>query len=132
MNTLNAEQAAGLLHLNVKRVQAMARAGKLPAVRVGRKWLFPLEQLEAILGLPAPARGQTSMAISARNRLRGRITRLHVDGLMAEVNLRIGDQDLVSLITRSSAERLGLKVGDEAFAIIKSTEIMVGKEGADA
>jgi molybdopterin-binding protein len=131
MNMLNAEQAAGLLHLNVKRVQAMARAGKLPAARVGRKWLFPLEQLESILGVPARARGRAPLAISARNRLHGRITRLHVDGLMAEVNLRIGDQDLVSLITRSSAERLGLKVGDEAFAIIKSTEVMVGKEGAE-
>jgi len=132
MNTLNAEQAAGLLHLNVKRVQAMARAGKLPAVRVGRKWLFPLDQIEAILGAGTTARGPSSFTISARNRLRGTITRLHLDGLMAEVTLRIGDQDLISIITRSSAERLGLTVGDEAFAVIKSTEIMIGKEGADA
>lgn len=131
MNTLNAEQAAGLLHLNVKRVQAMARAGKLPAVRVGRKWLFPLEQLHSILGAPAPARGQASLSLSARNKLRGTITRLDTDGLMAEVSLRIGDQDLVSIITRSSAERLGLKVGDEALAIIKSTEVMLGKEGTE-
>ena len=131
MNTLNVEQTAGLLHLNVKRVQAMARAGKLPAVRVGRKWLFPREQLESILGCPVPAHGSPTLAISARNRLRGRVTRLHVDGLMAEVSIRIGDQEVVSVITRSSAERLGLKVGDEAFAIIKSTEIMIGKQGAE-
>lgn len=131
MNTLTAEQAAGLLHLNVKRVQAMARAGKLPAVRVGRKWLFPREQLESILGCPVPARGQGSLAISARNRLRGRVTRLLLDGLMAEVYLRIGDQEVVAVITRSSAERLGLKVGGEALAIIKSTEIMIGTQGAD-
>jgi molybdopterin-binding protein len=132
MNTLNAEQAAGLLHLNVKRVQAMARAGKLPAVRVGRKWLFPREQLESILGCPVPMRAHGALAISARNRLRGRVTHIHVDGLMAEVTLRIGDQDLVSVITKSSVERLGLEVGDEAFAIIKSTEVMVGKEGVEA
>jgi molybdopterin-binding protein len=35
------------------------------------------------------------------------------------------------MITRSSAERLGLQVGDEAFAVIKSTEIMIGKEGRE-
>lgn len=131
MNTLNAEQAASLLHLNVKRVQAMARAGKLPAVRVGRKWLFPRGQLESILGYPVPVRAQGGLAISARNRLRGRVTMVRTDGLMAEVHLRIGDQDLASVITRSSAERLGLAVGDEAFAIIKSTEVMIGKEGVE-
>jgi molybdate transport system regulatory protein len=55
-----------------------------------------------------------------------------MDGLMAEVALRIGDQELVSVITRSSAERLALKVGDEAFAIVKSTEVIIGKPGIDA
>jgi excisionase family DNA binding protein len=40
MRTLNAHETADLLHLNVKRVQGLARAGKLPAVRVGRRWLF--------------------------------------------------------------------------------------------
>ncbi len=49
---------------------------------------------------------------------------------MAEVALRIGDQTLVSIITRSSAERLGLKVGDEVFAVIKSTEVMIGKRSS--
>jgi molybdopterin-binding protein len=132
MDTLDADQAAGMLHLNVKRVQAMARAGKLPAVRVGRKWLFPRDQIESLLGCPVPASGGHALSISARNRLRGRVVRLIVDGLMAEVVLRIGDQELVSVITRSSAERLGLKVGDDAYAIIKSTEIMVGKQGSEA
>jgi molybdopterin-binding protein len=46
---------------------------------------------------------------------------------MCEVRLDIGGQELVSVITRSSAERLGLKVGDEALAVIKSTEVMIGK-----
>jgi molybdopterin-binding protein len=132
MNTLNAEEAAALLHLNVKRVQGLAREGKLPAARVGRKWLFRRQDLEALLGAPPPGpQGGSHMSISARNRLRGEISRLTLDGLMAEVQLRIGDQELVSVITRSSAERLGLKVGDEVFAVIKSTEIMIGKEGQD-
>lgn len=131
MNMLDAEEAAQFLHLNVKRVQSLAREGKLPAARVGRKWLFRREELEALLGRPAPAPEGRSIAISARNRLRGRISRLALDGLMAEVQLRIGDQELVSVITRSSAERLGLKVGDEVVAVIKSTEIMIGKEGRE-
>jgi molybdate transport system regulatory protein len=131
MNTLNAEEAAELLHLNVKRVQGLAREGKLPAARVGRKWLFRREELEALLGRPAAAPPRRALAISARNRLRGSISRLSLDGLMAEVQVRIGDQELVSMITRSSAERLGLRVGDEVFAVIKSTEVMIGKEGRE-
>jgi len=51
---------------------------------------------------------------------------------MAEVVLRIGDQELVAVITRTAAERLGLAVGDDAFAVIKSTEVMVGKLGVEA
>ena len=132
MNTLNAEEAARLLHLNVKRVQSLARAGKLPAARVGRKWLFRRDELEALLGRPAVPTPSGSMAISARNRLRGSIARLQYDGLMAEVVLRIGDQELVSVITRSSADRLGLEVGDEVFAVVKATEVILGKEGREA
>jgi molybdopterin-binding protein len=132
MNTLNAEEAARLLHLNVKRVQSLARAGKLPAARVGRKWLFRRDELEALLGRPAVPAQSGSMAISARNRLRGSIARLQYDGLMAEVELRIGDQELVSVITRSSADRLGLEVGDEVFAVVKATEVILGKEGREA
>jgi molybdate transport system regulatory protein len=131
MNTLNAEEAAQLLHLNVKRVQGLARAGKLPAARVGRKWLFRREELEALLGRASSTPARRPLAISARNRLRGTISRLTVDGLMAEVLVRIGDQELVAMITRSSAERLGLARGDEVFAVIKSTEVMIGKEGSE-
>ena len=126
METLNVRQAADLLHLNAKRVQSLARAGKLPAVRVGRKWLFHQDQIEKLLGRRSAA--QHPLAISARNRLRGEVAHLRLDGLMAEVVLRIGDQELVSVITRSSAENLGLRVGDAAYAVIKSTEVMIGKE----
>ncbi len=55
-----------------------------------------------------------------------------VDGVMAEVRLRIGEQELVSIITRGSVERLRLRVGDEVIAVIKSTEIMIGKETTHA
>jgi molybdate transport system regulatory protein len=131
MNTLNVQEAAKLLHLNVKRVQGLAREGKLPASRVGRKWLFRREELEALLGRTKSSPPTGSLTISARNRLRGQISRLAFDGLMAEVQLRVGDQQVVSIITRSSAERLGLKIGDEVFAVVKATEIMIGKEGRE-
>jgi molybdate transport system regulatory protein len=129
MHTLNAEQAARLLQLKVKRVQILARQGKLPAFRVGRKWLFRGDEIERMLGASANDGAPRPLELSARNRLMGTVTRLTFDGLMAEVQLRIGDQDLIAVITRSSAERLGLKVGGTAFAVIKSTEIIIGAEG---
>src|SRR5207249_1903935 len=126
MRTLNAEEAANLLHLNVKRVQDLARSGKLPAVRVGRKWLFHRRDLDRLLGQGKPSTLPLERA-SARNQLRGEVTSLRQDGLMAEVKVRIGDQELVSMITRSSSERLGLRVGDPVYAVIKSTEIMIAR-----
>ncbi len=129
LHLLTVAETARLLHLNVKRVQALARAGKLPATRVGRKWLFPRDRVEALLGGPArSAAGSGSVELSARNQLRGRIRGLAVEGLMCEVRLDIGGQELVSIITRASAERLRLKAGDEVLAVIKSTEVMIGRD----
>ena len=126
MALLSAEQAASYLHLNVKRVQALARAGKLPGRRVGRKWLFDERDLEAVLGRGAKS-DSAGLDLSARNQLRGRVVGLNVDGLMAEVRIGIGDQELVAIITRSSAERLRLAMGDQVFAVVKSTEVMIAK-----
>ncbi len=127
MDLLSTAETAAVLHLNVKRVQELARAGKLPAARVGKKWLFRRDQLEHLLGAVPPSAARTAVEISARNQLRGRVTGVKLDGVMAEVRVRIGDEELVSIITRSSAERLRLKVGDDVLAVIKSTEIMIGK-----
>lgn len=128
MDTLSVPQAAELLHIHPRRVRALARAGALPAARIGRKWLFRREELDRLLGRSQPAAPQTLEGLSARNHLRGRITRLSLDGLMAEVRLDVGGQELVSIITRASAERLGLAEGAEVFAVIKATEVMVGRE----
>jgi molybdopterin-binding protein len=133
---LTAQEAAKLLRLNVKRIQAMARTGRLNASRVGRKWLFPRAPLLAKLGHrePAPERPlqarplrERPLDISARNSLWGPIVGLTLGDVMAEVRVQIGDQELVAIITRSSAERLGLAVGDTVAAVIKSTEVMIGK-----
>lgn len=126
---ITADEAAKLLHLNVKRIQFLARAGALPAVRVGRKWLFQRTALvpsrPAVTGV-RPSES-TALEISARNRLRGTISGITADGVMAEVRVCIADQEIVSIITSSSAKRLGLAVGDEVFAVVKSTEVMIAK-----
>ena len=127
MGLLSADQAAAYLHLNVKRIQALARSGKLPGRRVGRRWLFDERDLDAALGRASNPES-AGLDLSARNQLRGRINAIHIEGLMAEVRIAIGDQELVALITRSSSERLGLRVGDTAVAVIKSTEVMIGKD----
>jgi len=122
-----------MLHLHVKRVQHLARTGQLPATRFGHKWLFSRSKL---LGTRAPTAAQIvhddpmgALEISARNRLRGRIVSILADGVMAEVRIQVSDQEIVSIITRSSAERLRLAVGDEVFAVVKSTEVMIAKAG---
>jgi molybdopterin-binding protein len=125
-DTLSAAEAAALLHVNVKRVQALARSGQVPATRVGRKWLFPRQRIEQMVGVVRES-GTATVELSARNQLRGRILSIQRDGLMAEVRLDVGGQELVAVITRSSTERLRLKVGDEVLAVIKSTEVMIGR-----
>ncbi len=67
------------------------------------------------------------MDISARNQLKGTISNIKLDQVMAEVTIKVGDNEIVAAITRSSVERLGLKVGDTATAVIKATEVMVAK-----
>jgi len=124
---LTAKEAAKLLRLNVKRVQAMARAGNLGASRVGRKWLFPRGPLLAKLGQKESRMSERPLDISARNNLWGPIVGLTLGDVMAEVRVQVGEQELVAVITRSSAERLGLAVGDTVAAVIKSTEVMIGK-----
>ena len=130
MYTVGFAEAAALLHVCPKRVQFLARAGRVPAVRLGRRWLFPRRALEALLDQHAdsPAPGEAHpIDLSARNQLRGTVAEVTVDGLMAEVRVSIGDQELVAVITRSAAERLRLRRGDDVFAVVKSTEVMIGK-----
>ena len=69
------------------------------------------------------------MQFSARNQLKGTIKSVKLAGVMAEVIVELPDgQEIVSAITRGSAESMGLKEGDAVYAVIKSTEVMIGKE----
>jgi len=67
------------------------------------------------------------MEISARNQLQGVVKDVKLGAVMAEVVVEIGGQELVAAITRSSVERLRLQPGDRVTAIIKATEVMIGK-----
>ena len=68
------------------------------------------------------------MKMSARNQLPGIIKKVKVGTVMAEVVLKVGDQELVAAITSGSAKRMKLKVGEKVFAVIKATEVMIAKE----
>ena len=75
----------------------------------------------------APADDESLGGLSARNRLRGYIDEVRVDGLLAQVRLRVGDQALTAVITADAVRALKLRRGDEAIAIVKSTEVMVAR-----
>src|SRR6266516_7384402 len=68
------------------------------------------------------------IALSGRNRLRGFVEEVRIDGLLGQVRLRIGDQRLTAVITSDAIGELKLRRGDSAMAIIKSTEVMIARE----
>jgi molybdopterin-binding protein len=85
----------------------------------------------------APARRGTPrkevgliVALSGRNRLRGFVEEVRIDGLLGQVRLRIGDQTLTAVITGDAIQELKLRRGDDAVAIIKSTEVMIAREAS--
>ena len=67
------------------------------------------------------------MQISARNQLKGTVTSVTLGTVMAEVAVDVGGQEIVSAITRSSAEQLGLAEGQEVTVVIKATEVMLAR-----
>ena len=83
---------------------------------------------------PAPVKRTTPVttrlivALSGRNRLRGFVEEVRTDGLLGQVRLRIGDQTLTAVITSDAISELKLRRGDDAVAIIKSTEVMIARE----
>jgi len=68
------------------------------------------------------------MEISARNQFQGTVTSIVTGGVMAEVTLDIGNgQEIVSVITKASAERLGIAEGVQVTALIKSSEVLLAR-----
>jgi molybdopterin-binding protein len=78
---------------------------------------------------PPPEDDGALAGLSARNRLRGFVEGVRVDGLLAQVRLRVGDQVLNAVITADAVRALKLRRGDPAVAIVKSTEVMIARGG---
>ncbi|MGI9048436.1 MAG: TOBE domain-containing protein [Rubrobacteraceae bacterium] len=71
------------------------------------------------------------MKISTRNRLPGTVTEVTKGEAAAKVSLQVGDNHVVALITRESADELGLEVGQQVTALVKATDVMVLTEDGD-
>jgi molybdopterin-binding protein len=135
---LTSTEVSQLLGISTKTLYTWERAGKIPGSRRDRRgWrIYSPKQVEAIRRYAAPPKLDSARAarrepkgmagLTARNQIRGTIIAITSDGLLSEVVLRLGDgQEIVSVVTRNSVRRLGLKKGDEAAAVIKATEVML-------
>ncbi len=135
---LSRAQVAQMLHITPKTLAAWEKSGRIPVPeRDWRGWRLydeaAIAAVRAALGTPDPAPpelgdGGPPMQVSARNALTGVVREISGDGVLCEVVLDLGNgQEIVSVITRSSAERLGLKPGVTATALIKSTEVLLAR-----
>ncbi len=68
------------------------------------------------------------MPISARNQIAGKVADVKLGDIMAHISVRVGKNLIESVITRKSADEMGLKKGDTVKVIIKSTEVMLSKD----
>jgi len=138
MNTdqrITRSQAAESLGVTVKTLYTWEKRGLIPPPERdwrGWRWYTPGQmdairryQSDAHPNRRAPSESPAS-GISARNRLEGIITSVRVDSMLAEVVLDLGGgREIVAVITRDSAERLGLRTGERATALIKATEVLI-------
>jgi molybdopterin-binding protein len=96
---------------------------------VGGHHRVPQSELDRLLfrtrGRTEKEREQVIRHVSGRNQLVGRIDSVRISGLMAEIRISIGDQQITSIITARSAREMQLKPGQTAAALIKATEVMI-------
>jgi len=94
---------------------------------------IPQSELDRLLfrtrGKTAAERTEAVRRVSGRNQLVGRIDQVRISGLMAEVKISIGEQQITSIITATSAREMHLKAGQTAVALIKATEVMILRVG---
>ena len=137
MSLLTVREAASRLGVAYSTLKQWIYKGSVRTVRTeGGHHRIQRAEVERLLAMRAtspaarPSRGGSGVlvALSGRNRLQGIVEEIRRDGLLAQVRLRIGDQVLTAVITRDAADELRLRRGDEATAIIKATEVMVGRE----
>jgi molybdate transport system regulatory protein len=68
------------------------------------------------------------LKISARNQMKGRVTEVEKEGLIAKVKISIEPTTITAVITKEAADALGIKKDDKVLAVVKATEVMIGKD----
>jgi molybdopterin-binding protein len=129
-------QAAEMLGASVDTVRRWVDAGRIPSRRSDRGQrevaLVEVSRLAADRRHAAgatPKRGRISIGSSARNRFPGVVTRIVKDRVAAVVEVQAGPHRFVSLMTAEAVDELGLRVGDEATAVVKATNVVVELPG---
>src|SRR5688572_15683376 len=113
---------------SVRTVRTRGRHHRLPESEVERL-LSATGRLPKSTAASRPVSG-VLVSLTGRNQLAGIADEVRVEGLLAQVRLRVGDQRLTAVITRDAIEALKLKRGQPALAVIKSTEVMIGLESS--
>ena len=118
---LSAAEAARALGISVDTLRRWDRGGKIRVERDSANRRFvPASEIERLRG---PVGDES---LSARNRFRGIVRSVEVDGLIARVEIDVTEPSrVVAIVTRESAEELGLRAGMSAAGIVKSTSVMV-------
>jgi molybdopterin-binding protein len=138
MALLTVRAAAERLGVGYSTLKQWIHQGKVRTTRTagGHHRLSEAEVERVLAPKTAPAQNRSSggaptgliVALSGRNRLRGFVDEVRTDGLLGQVRLRIGNQTLTAVITSDAITELKLRRGDDAVAIIKSTEVMIARE----
>jgi molybdopterin-binding protein len=115
-----AREAASALGISLDTLRRWDKAGRIDVERdAGNRRVVPASEIERV-------RGDQASHLSARNRFRGLVTEVKVDGLMAQVEMVVSDPiRLVAIVTRDAVEELGLKPGMATTAVVKATSVMV-------
>lgn len=134
MENLKPRDAAEMIGISYPTIKQWIYEGKIKSIKTpgGHHRISP-DEVERLSGnAPDPVvrsrRGDTmSESISVRNRLTGRITNIGYDGLFAEITVDVGGQKVVSIITRQGCDELRLRIGMDAVAFFKATEVMISR-----
>jgi molybdopterin-binding protein len=128
---LTPRQAAEKIGISYPALKHWILAGRIRTIKTpGGHHRVPLEALNEFLpptGPSAPARSSGATRISGRNQLLGSVLEVTIEGLLAKVVLAIGDQRVTAIITADAVRELALKPGDQALALVKATEVMIGR-----
>jgi len=127
---IKARDAAVQLGISFPTIKQWIYKKKIRSIRTaGGHHRIPQSEVDRLLfrtrGKTEQQRKEEIRRVSGRNQLVGRIESVQISGLMAEVRVSIGGQQIISIITARSAREMQLKRGQTAAALIKATEVMI-------